>query len=136
MALIVPSRRGFIGGLLGLVAAPPIVRVGSLMKISMPKPEPKTGKGPVVGHMYVNVNADSIAVYIWDGVAWIASSNGHRVNLPVTDMKRAEITDFAPREALKLNIAGQLIEYNSPMVYMGQGFDFPDTRLPNIVRAT
>src|SRR5690348_4294023 len=34
MTLLVPSRRGVLGGLLGLVASPAIVRATSLMSIS------------------------------------------------------------------------------------------------------
>lgn len=35
--MIIPTRRGFIGGMLSLLAAPAIVRVASLMPISVPK---------------------------------------------------------------------------------------------------
>lgn len=36
--LIIPSRRGFIGGLLGLIAAPAIVRIESIMPVHSLQP--------------------------------------------------------------------------------------------------
>jgi hypothetical protein len=36
--LIAPSRRLFVGGLIGLIAAPAIVKASSLMPVKMPKP--------------------------------------------------------------------------------------------------
>ena len=33
-----PSRRLFVGGLIGLIAAPAIVKASSLMPVKMPKP--------------------------------------------------------------------------------------------------
>ncbi len=38
MAILSPSRRGFIGGLIGLVAAPAIVRIESLMPVRVIDP--------------------------------------------------------------------------------------------------
>lgn len=38
MSIIAPSRRGLITGIASLIAAPAVVRVASLMPISVPKP--------------------------------------------------------------------------------------------------